>query len=63
LPPLITVSHNSSSIIPCIFVSIPEVMSTVDHEESESAIQKSSGKYYLNVNASGKWSVVVEEEQ
>jgi hypothetical protein len=42
---------------------IPEVMSSADHEESESAIQKSSGKYYLDVNATGKWSIVVEEEQ
>ena len=42
---------------------IPEVMSTANHEESESAIQKSSGKYYLDVNATGKWSIVVEEEQ
>lgn len=42
---------------------IPEVMSTVDHEESESAIQASAGKYYLDVNATGNWSIIVEEEQ
>ena len=42
---------------------IPEVMSSADHEESESAIQKSAGKYYLDVNATGSWSIVVEEEQ
>jgi hypothetical protein len=42
---------------------VPEVMSTADHEESESAIQKSAGKYYLDVNATGNWSIIVEEEQ
>ncbi|HVU57191.1 MAG TPA: hypothetical protein VHD83_19150 [Puia sp.] len=42
---------------------IPEVMSTADHEQSESAIQRSAGKYYLDVNAAGSWSIVVEEEQ
>ena len=41
----------------------PEVMSSADHEASESAIQKSAGKYYLDVNATGNWSIVVEEEQ
>lgn len=40
---------------------VPEVMTTAESEESESSIQKSEGKYYLNVNASGSWSVVVEE--
>ena len=40
---------------------IPEVMSQAENEESESTIQKSAGKYYLNVNASGNWSVTVEE--
>jgi len=42
---------------------IPEVMSSADHDTSESAIQKSAGKYYLDVNATGNWSIVVEEEQ
>jgi hypothetical protein len=42
---------------------IPEVISSADHEESESAIQKSAGKYYLSVDAAGSWSIVVEEEQ
>jgi len=42
---------------------VPEVMSTADHEDSESAIQKSAGKYYLDVNATGNWSIIVEEEQ
>lgn len=42
---------------------VPEVMSQADHEESESAIHKSAGKYYLDVNAVGKWNIVVEEEQ
>jgi len=42
---------------------IPEVMSTADHEQSESTIQKTAGKYYLDVNAIGNWSIVVEEEQ
>lgn len=40
---------------------IPEVMTQAENEESESAIQKSSGRYYLNVNASGSWTVSVVE--
>lgn len=40
---------------------IPEVMSTEEKEESESSIQKSAGRYYLNVNCIGKWKVTVEE--
>jgi len=40
---------------------IPEVMTQAESEESESSIQKSAGKYYLNVNASGSWTVVIEE--
>ncbi|WP_234111752.1 MULTISPECIES: hypothetical protein [Chryseobacterium] len=40
---------------------VPEVMSQAENEESESTIQKSAGKYYLNVNASGNWTVTVEE--
>lgn len=39
----------------------PEVMTQAENEESESAIQKSSGRYYLDVNASGTWSVSVYE--
>jgi hypothetical protein len=40
---------------------IPEVMTQAESEESESSIQKSAGRYYLNVNASGNWVVTVEE--
>lgn len=40
---------------------IPEVMTQSENEESESSIQKSAGRYYLNVNASGDWMVTVEE--
>lgn len=40
---------------------VPEVMSQAENEESESTIQKSKGRYYLNVNASGSWTVTVEE--
>jgi hypothetical protein len=40
---------------------IPEVMTQAENEDSESAIQKSAGRYYLNVNASGNWVVTVEE--
>lgn len=40
---------------------IPEIMTQAENEESESTIQKSAGKYYLNVNASGNWTVTVEE--
>lgn len=39
----------------------PEVMTQAENEESESTIQKSEGKYYLNVNATGNWKVTVEE--
>jgi hypothetical protein len=42
---------------------IPEVMTQAESEESESSIQKGSGRYYLNVNASGSWTVIVEEEK
>lgn len=42
---------------------IPEIMSTQLKEESESAIQKSEGDYYLNVNATGNWEVTVQEKQ
>jgi hypothetical protein len=40
---------------------IPEVMTTEESEESESSIYKSSGRYYLNVSAMGKWTIIVEE--
>lgn len=40
---------------------IPEVMTQAENEESESAIQKGSGRYYINVNASGTWAVSVLE--
>jgi hypothetical protein len=38
-----------------------EIM-TAKSEESESSIQKAAGRYYLNVNASGSWTVTVEEK-
>ena len=41
---------------------IPEVM-IQQAEKSESYIQKSEGDYYLEVNATGNWSVSVEEEK
>jgi len=40
---------------------IPEVMTSEEKEESESSIQKSAGRYYLYINATGKWTVTVEE--
>jgi hypothetical protein len=40
---------------------IPEVMTSAENEESESSIQKSAGRYYLNINATGNWTVTVEE--
>ncbi|MBS1936287.1 MAG: hypothetical protein JSS84_00540 [Bacteroidetes bacterium] len=40
---------------------IPEIMTQTESEESESAIHKGSGRYYLNVNASGNWTVSVLE--
>ena len=42
---------------------IPEVMSQAENEESQSDIQKGSGSYYLNVNAMGSWTVIVEEKK
>lgn len=42
---------------------IPEIMTQAENEESESAIHKSAGRYYLDINATGKWSVTVEELQ
>jgi hypothetical protein len=40
---------------------IPEVMTSAENEESESSIQKNEGRYYLNINATGNWTVTVEE--
>ena len=40
---------------------IPEVMTSAENEESESSIQKSAARYYLNINATGNWTVTVEE--
>jgi len=39
----------------------PEVMTQAENEASESSLQKSEGRYYLNVNASGNWTVIVSE--
>ena len=55
------ITHNGEDVMES--GGIPEVLSSADHEDSESAIQKSAGKYYLDVNATGNWSIVVEEEQ
>lgn len=41
----------------------PEIMTQAESEESESTIQKGSGRYYLNVNAVGSWTVIVEEKK
>jgi len=38
----------------------PEVM-TQEKEESEAYLTKPEGDYYLNMNATGKWEVIVEE--
>jgi len=40
---------------------IPEAMSSAEKEDTESSIQKSAGRYYLSVNASGLWEVTIEE--
>lgn len=40
---------------------IPDVMTQAVSEESETSIQKDAGKYYLYINASGDWTVTVEE--
>lgn len=40
---------------------IPEVMTSAESESSESALHKRKGRYYLDINASGKWTVTVEE--
>lgn len=40
---------------------IPEIMTQSENEESETSIQKAAGNYYLNINASGNWTVIVEE--
>lgn len=42
---------------------VPEIMSQAENEESESSIQKGAGRYYLEVNASGSWTVTIEEEK
>lgn len=39
----------------------PEIMTSEQNERSESSIQKNAGRYYLNINAMGKWTVTVEE--
>lgn len=41
----------------------PELMIDKAKDKGESAIQKDPGKYYLDVNAMGDWSIIVEEEQ
>ncbi len=40
---------------------IPEVMTQAEKEESETALQKSPGRYYLTINAVGNWVVTVQE--
>ncbi len=42
--------------------AFPEVM-TSKSVKSESSIQKTEGRYYLNVNGVGDWKVIVEEEK
>jgi hypothetical protein len=41
---------------------MPEV-TTSKSDEGESSIQKSAGDYYLNINATGNWTVSVMELQ
>ena len=41
----------------------PDVMTQAESEESEGAIQKNAGRYYLNVNAVGNWTVTVQERR
>lgn len=40
---------------------VPEVMSSAAEESSESALHKEKGRYYLEINATGSWTVSVEE--
>jgi hypothetical protein len=40
---------------------IPEVMTAAESESSESSLHKSKGRYYLEINATGKWTVTIEE--
>ena len=42
---------------------IPDVLINSVKEESESSIQKSEGEYYIVVNATGNWSVSVDEKR
>lgn len=42
---------------------IPEVMSQVAAKNEESALHKSAGDYYLDMNASGSWKVSIEQMQ
>ncbi|MBS1586394.1 MAG: hypothetical protein JSS82_12695 [Bacteroidetes bacterium] len=42
---------------------IPELNVNATEEESESALQKPAGKYYVNVMAAGKWELTVQEEK
>ena len=42
---------------------IPEVMTTLTKDQSESTIQKPEGDYYLNVNGVGTWEVEVQESK
>lgn len=41
---------------------IPEVTTQAVSEQSESALHKDAGRYYLNVTAAGDWVVTVEEK-
>lgn len=41
--------------------ALPEVMTQEGKEESESAITRDAGEYYIWVNAVGKWEVSIEE--
>jgi len=42
---------------------IPEVMLSKSVTDEESTIQKSSGEYYLDINAAGDWAVKVLQKQ
>ena len=40
---------------------LPEVITTEVSENSETALHKRRGKYYLDINGVGRWTVTVEE--
>ena len=41
----------------------PEVITQSENDESESSLQKGAGRFYLDVNAYGNWTVIIEEKK